>query len=104
VAGTVLLAYTVAYALLITRIDDRSWFDDRAGAMGSLGARVVLSGVVLAGLFHLFDGLRRMAIDLRPALSRHQPALRAAVLFATWACAIPAAAVIIWPWLSDAWR
>ena len=104
VSGTVVLVYTVTYALFITRLGDRVWFDDQAGAMGSLVGRVGLSGVMLAALFHAFDGLRRMVTSLRPALVRHEPTLRAVVLFATWTCAIPAAAVLVWPWMSDTWR
>ena len=103
-SGIVVLAYTVAYALFITRLSDRAWFDDRAGAMGSLAGRAALSGVMLAALFHALDGLRRMITGLRPALVRHEQTLRAVVLFATWACAIPAAAVLVWPWTSDTWR
>ena len=103
-SGTVVLAYTVLYALFLTRIDDRAWFNDWAGGMASLGARIVLSGVVLAALFHTFDGLRRMVTDLRPALAGRDDTMRAVVLFATWACAVPAVAVLVWPWASEAWR
>jgi succinate dehydrogenase/fumarate reductase cytochrome b subunit len=104
VAGSVVLAYTVLYSLAMLDIGDRNRFNGWGRAMGSLGARLVLSGVVLAALFHTFDGLRRMAIDLRPELAEQNARWRATVLFFTWALAIPAATVIVWPWVSASTR
>ena len=104
VAGTVVLVYTLLYSMALLEVGDRNRFNDWGRALGSLGARLVLSGVLLAALFHTFDGLRRMAIDLRPALAEQDPRWRATVLFFTWALALPAAAVIVWPWLSATTR
>jgi succinate dehydrogenase/fumarate reductase cytochrome b subunit len=104
VAGTVVLAYTVVYSVALLDLGDRNRFNGWGRSMGSLGARVVLSGVILAALFHIFDGLRRMAIDLRPALVEQDQRWRATVAFFTWVLAIPAAAVILWPWVSATTR
>lgn len=102
VSGAVVLTYVVVYAFALTGLDDRNRFDDWGRSMGSLGARLLLSGVMLAACFHTFDGLRRLLVEVRPSLVRRDAALRTGVLFATWACAVPAAVVLIWPWLSDA--
>jgi len=104
VAGLIVLAYTVLYALALTQLGDRGRFDRWGRAMSSLGARVALSAVVLAALFHLFDGLRRLAIDLHPDLIAQDERWRATVLFFTWALAVPAAAVMVWPWIAAATR
>ena len=104
VAGTVLLVYVVIFSLSLTGLDDRAQFNRWGHAMGSIGARIALCGVMVAGLFHGLDGLRRMAIDVRPDLAEQNPRWRATVLFFTWALAIPAMAVIVWPWISATTR
>jgi succinate dehydrogenase cytochrome b556 subunit len=104
VAGLVVLAYMLVYAVALTQLGDRNRFNRWGQAMSSLGARLALSGVVLAALYHLFDGLRRLAIDLHPDLAEQDERWRATVLFFTWALAVPAAAVIVWPWIAVATR
>jgi succinate dehydrogenase cytochrome b556 subunit len=104
VSGIVVLVYTVVYAAALVGIGDRNQFNRWGRAMSSLGARLVLCGVVLAALFHLFDGLRRLAVDLRPDLADQDERWRATALFFTWALAVPAAAVIVWPWISATTR
>jgi len=104
VAGLVVLAYTLLYAVALTQVGDRSRFNRWGQAMTSLGAQLALSVVVLAALFHLFDGLRRLAIDVRPELADQDERWRATVAFFTWVLAVPAAAVIVWPWIAVATR
>jgi len=104
ISGVVVLGYTLVYALALTGLGDRLRFARWGRAMSSLGARVVIAGVILAALFHTFDGLRRMAIDLHPELAAQNPRWRATVLFFTWALAVPAAAIVVWPWISATTR
>jgi hypothetical protein len=104
VAGVVVLVYVVVWAATLTNISDRNTFDRWGAAMGSLGARAAISIVVLATLFHTFDGMRRAALAARPALAARDERLRAAVLFLTWAVALPSIVVIIWPWISETMR
>lgn len=101
VAGSVLLAYVVVEAVALLSIDDRNRFNRWGAAMGSLGARLVLAGVVLAVLFHSLDGLRRLVVEAAPGLVRHDDRLRLGVVFVTWALAVPAAVVMVWPWWSE---
>jgi succinate dehydrogenase/fumarate reductase cytochrome b subunit len=98
VAGTVVLAYVVVEAVALLSVDDRNRFNRWGAAMGSIGARLVLSGVLLAALFHTLDGLRRLVVGVAPSVERRDDQLRLAVVFLTWALAVPAAAVVIWPW------
>ncbi len=104
VSGTVVLVYVLAYCLVLGQVSSRDRFNRWGAAMGSLGARLVLCLVVLATLFHTFDGLRRMLPDVAPSLAGQDRRLRAAALFATWALALPAFAVIVWPWVSETTR
>jgi succinate dehydrogenase/fumarate reductase cytochrome b subunit len=104
VAGAVVLVYVLVYAAALSQLASRDRFNRWGAAMGSLGARLVLCGVVLATLFHTFDGLRRMLPDVVPSLVDQDRRLRAAALFATWALALPSFAMIVWPWVSETTR
>ena len=97
-AGSVLLVYVVVEAIALLSINDRNRFNRWGEALGSIGARIVVSVVILAALFHTLDGLRRLLVGTVPAASRHDDGLSTAVVFSTWALAVPAAAVVVWPW------
>jgi succinate dehydrogenase/fumarate reductase cytochrome b subunit len=103
-SGVVILVYLVVWAATLSRIANRVTYNRWGDAMGSLGARFVLCVVVLAGLFHTFDGVRRLLVSLAPRLAGREQQLRAAVLFLTWATAIPCAAAIVWPWIAETTR
>jgi succinate dehydrogenase/fumarate reductase cytochrome b subunit len=103
-SGIVILVYVVVYAATLTQIAGRNRFNRWGAAMGSLGARLVICAVVLATLFHSLDGLRRLLAQVAPATVAHEVRLRAAVLFVTWAVAIPSFAAIVWPWISETTR
>ena len=98
VTGSVVLVYVVVEAVALLSIDDRNRFNRWGAAMGSIGARLVLSAVILAAVFHTLDGLRRLVVGPTPGTGRHDDHLRLGVVFFTWALAVPAAAVVIWPW------
>jgi succinate dehydrogenase/fumarate reductase cytochrome b subunit len=98
------LVYLLVYSLALSQIANRDTFNRWGQAMGSLGARLVLCVVVLAALFHTFDGLRRLLPDVVPSLVGRDRQLRAAVLFATWALALPAFAALVWPWVAETTR
>lgn len=97
-AGVVSLAYVIWYiAGLILLEANPSAYTRANQAYGSLGARFVLGLVLIALLFHLFDGLRTVGEQLIPRLTRHDLGLRAAVRFCTFALWIPGALVLVWP-------
>ena len=104
VAGVVVFAYVVVLSVALVGIGDRNRFNDWSAVMHSLGARLVLCVVVLAALFHTFDGLRRLLVEVAPATARHEARMRAGVLFLTWALAIPAGVLIVGPWVSETFR
>jgi succinate dehydrogenase/fumarate reductase cytochrome b subunit len=104
ISGIVVFGYAVILAVAISQIGDRNRFNRWGGALGSLGARLVLAVVVGAALFHALDGLRRMVQELAPGIVARDQQLRAGVLFLTWALALPAAAVIVWPWIAETTR
>ena len=102
--GALLLVYVVVWAAALTQIGDRNRFNRWGSAMGSIGARLVICVVVLATLFHTLDGLRRLLAEVSPAAVADDARARAAVLFLTWAIALPCFAVIVWPWISETLR
>ena len=101
VAGTIVLLYVLVLCVALIGIGDRNRFNDWSAVMGSIGARLVICGVILAALFHTFDGLRRLVVEVAPSAGRHDLRLRTAVLFLTWALAIPAAVIVVGPWFSE---
>ena len=104
VSGTIVLVYVVVWCVGLSRIADRSTFNRWGDAFGSLGARLVICGIVLATLFHTFDGLRRLLAEAVPGTRAREVQLRAWVLFATWAVALPCFAAIVWPWIAETTR
>lgn len=98
VAGLVLFAYAAWAAVdLVLAGVARSAFNRLHELYASFLGRTVIAVVVVAALFHLLDGLRRLAEEARPAWARRDPALRTAVAFATAALGVPAVAVVLWP-------
>jgi succinate dehydrogenase hydrophobic anchor subunit len=104
VAGVVVLAYVLVLSAVLVGIGDRNRFNRWAGLAHSIGGRIVVALVVLAALFHTFDGLRRLLVEVAPSLARHDVRLRTGVLFLTWALAIPAGVMIVGPWVSETFR
>jgi succinate dehydrogenase hydrophobic anchor subunit len=104
VCGAMVLVYVVVFALALTQVGDRNRFNRWGAAMGSIGARLVICLVVLATLFHTLDGLRRLLAEVSPTTVADEARARAAVLFLTWAMALPCFAIIVWPWVSETLR
>jgi succinate dehydrogenase/fumarate reductase cytochrome b subunit len=99
--GLVLFAYAVFLAVeVVVAGFDHRLYNRFHEVQGNTFARAILAVVVLCAIYHGLNGLRMVAIDL-PLLSRHDLALRNLVVFATFALGIPAAAVILWPSISE---
>jgi succinate dehydrogenase/fumarate reductase cytochrome b subunit len=102
--GVVVFVYALFLAVeVIVAGFDHRLYNRLHQVQGNVFARAVLAVVVGCALFHGLNGLRLMVADL-PALTRMQPTLRALVAFATFALGIPAAAVILWPSISELFR
>ncbi len=71
---------------------------------GNAAARAGMAVVLLAALFHAFDGLRFTACVMSPRAARHEAALQSVAQFVTFAVGIPAAFVICWPSISELFR
>lgn len=98
IASIVSLVYVAWYVIgLVVLQRAPGAFNAMNRFYGSIGARVVLCGVLLALLFHLLDGLRVTAQDALPRLAAHELGLRATVRFVLLAAWIPAAAAVLWP-------
>jgi len=104
VSGVVVFAYVVVLSVVLVGIGDRNRFNRWTGLAHSIGGRIVVTLVVLAALFHTFDGLRRLLVEVAPSVDRHDRRMRSGVLFLTWALAIPAGVMIIGPWVSETFR
>jgi succinate dehydrogenase/fumarate reductase cytochrome b subunit len=102
--GLVVFVYALFLAAeIIVAGSDHRLYNRLHEIQGNVFARVALGVVVLCALFHGLNGLRLLVAD-RPAAIRHDAALRSVVAFATFALGIPAAAVILWPSVSEVLR
>ena len=97
-AGVVSVAYIawVVIDLLVLSISGPAYLTLH-DALGSLAARVVLSLVWLAVLYHGLEGLRVVFGELVPGLQARDRATRAVVAFVLFTAWIPTALVIVWP-------
>jgi succinate dehydrogenase/fumarate reductase cytochrome b subunit len=102
--GLVVFVYAVflAVEVIVAGVDHRL-YNRLHEIQGNVFARGALGVVVLSALYHGLNGLRLLVADL-PVASRHDAALRSLVAFATFALGIPAAAAILWPSVSEAFR
>lgn len=104
VAGLVLAIYLVAWMVRLVLVDQSPGLYDRTEEwVDLLGVRVALAVVVLAAVYHSLEGLRRLAVGLRPGApgAAASGLARGAVVFLTWATVIPLWTVLLQPWIED---
>jgi len=93
-AGLVTLSGVLVWAFAIAVLGtDRRAYSDMVGWSGNVVSRVLLSVVVFAAVLHLVDGIGRCFPSSRPER------WRAAAWFAALAVGVPAAAVLVWPFV-----
>lgn len=93
-AGLVTLAGVMAWAFGLAILGtDRQAFSTVARWSGSVASRVVLSLVVFAAALHLVDGIGRLLRSAQPER------WRAAAWFVAFATGLPAASVLLWPFV-----
>ena len=66
---------------------------------GNVVLRLFEVGLLLALLFHTFNGLRIVAVDVFPDAVRNQRRLLQAVMALTLLAGIPGGIVILWPFI-----
>lgn len=104
-AGLVLFAYAAwAVVDLVLAGVARASFNRLHELYASFLARAVIAVVVVAALFHVLDGVRRLVEEVRPAWVGRDATLRAGVAFATAALGVPAVVVVLWPTVQGWWR
>lgn len=119
IGGIVLFGYLLVWMLqLVLLYNSPESFDRAASWWASLAGRLVACGVLLAGVYHLLEGLRR---TVRPGWTPPSPVeapidgeqsaspsadrsrldgvLGVAVPLLTWAVVLPGWAVLLRPWL-----
>ena len=101
----VVLAYVLVLSVALVGIGDRNRFNRleraswTASAAGSCCAWWCWPRCSTPS-----TGCVACVVEVAPSLGRHDVRLRAGVLFLTWALAIPAAVMIVWPWVSETFR
>jgi succinate dehydrogenase/fumarate reductase cytochrome b subunit len=96
ISGVVTLAWVMVWASAIAVLGtDRRAFSTLVRLSGNVAARAVLAVVVFAALLHTVDGLGRCLPNAKPER------WRAAAWFVGCALGIPAAAVLLWPFVES---
>lgn len=98
ICGAALFVGVAVWALGLALVGiDGSAFARLHDLLGNTVARVAICGVVLAALFHTCDGIRRIVLDVAPAVTRLDERLRLVSVFVTFAAGVPACLVVLWP-------
>jgi succinate dehydrogenase hydrophobic anchor subunit len=94
--GATVYVLGAAVGLSVLRFD-RVAYARLHDLLGGAPARAGLCAVVVASVYHAFDGLRVALAELFPRTAGWSEPLQALTVFATAAAGIPASVVILWP-------
>jgi succinate dehydrogenase / fumarate reductase cytochrome b subunit len=97
----------LVFFFLLLHIVDVSLINFRGGELydevhelyGNILLRVFECGLLLALLFHSFNGLRVVMVDFFPGAVRRERMLTVWVVALTLIIGIPGSIVILWPWI-----
>jgi len=91
-----LLLHIVDVSLVRLDVD---LYDEVHDLYGNILLRVFECGLLLALLFHSFNGLRIVLVDFFPGAIRNEKLLTAVVTGLTLVLGIPGSLVILWPFI-----
>ena len=99
ISGFLVFAFLLLHIVDVSLVRWPDLYDDVHAVYGNVVLRVFEVGLLLALLFHAFNGLRIIAVDFFPGAVRNERRLLGAVVVLTMAAGIPGGVVIMWPFL-----
>jgi len=100
VSGFLVFAFLLLHIVDVSLVRWPSLYDDVHRLYGNVLLRLFEVGLLFALLFHAFNGLRIIAVDFFPGAVAKERRLLGAAVGLTVAAGVPAAVVIMWPFVA----
>lgn len=99
VSGFLVFLFLLLHIIDVSLVRWPGAYDQVHRLYGNVVLRVFEVGLLFALLFHSFNGLRIVAVDLFPEAVRNQRRLLQAVVAVTLLAGVPGGVVILWPFI-----
>ncbi len=99
VSGFLVFLFLLLHIVDVSLLRWPETYDQVHRLYGNILLRLFEVGLLLALLFHSFNGLRIVAVDFFPEAVRNQRRLLQAVVAMTLLAGIPGGLVILWPFI-----
>lgn len=99
VSGFLVFLFLLLHIVDVSLLRWPETYDQVHRLYGNVLLRLFEVGLLLALLFHSFNGLRIVAVDIFPEAVRNQRRLLQAVVALTLLAGIPGGIVIMWPFI-----
>ncbi len=100
VTGFLVFAFLLLHVVDVSLVRWPHLYDDVHHLYGNVLLRLFEVGLLFSLLFHALNGLRIIAVDFFPGAVANERRLLGAAVGLTVAAGVPAAVVIMWPFLS----
>ena len=99
VSGFLVFLFLLLHIVDVSLVRWPDTYDQVHRLYGNVVLRLFEVGLLFALLFHTFNGLRIVAVDVFPEAVRNQRRLLQAVLTVTVLAGVPGGIVILWPFI-----
>ena len=99
VSGFLVFLFLLLHIIDVSLVRWPATYDQVHRLYGNVVLRLFEVGLLFALLFHTFNGLRIVAVDVFPEAVRNQRRLLQAVLAITVLAGVPGGIVILWPFI-----
>ena len=100
VSGVLVFMFLLLHIVDVSLINaDVELYDEVHALYGNILLRIFECGLLLALLFHSFNGLRIVIVDFFPRAVANEKALTTVVVVLTLLTGIPGSLVILWPFI-----
>lgn len=100
VSGFLVFLFLLLHIIDVSLVRWPGTYDQVHRLYGNVVLRLFEVGLLLALLFHSFNGLRIVAVDLFPEAVRNQRRLLQVVVAVTLLAGVPGGVVILWPFIA----
>jgi succinate dehydrogenase / fumarate reductase cytochrome b subunit len=99
VSGFLVFLFLLLHVVDVSLLRWPETYDQVHRLYGNVLLRLFEVGLLIALVFHTFNGLRIVAVDLFPEAVRNQRLLLQAVVVLTLLTSVPGGVVILWPFI-----
>ncbi len=99
VSGFLVFLFLLLHVVDVSMVRWPATYDQLHGLYGNVLLRLFEVGLLFALLFHTFNGVRIVAVDVFPEAVRNQRRLLQLVVALTLLAGVPGGVVIMWPFI-----